>query len=110
MRQALAGMLWTKQYYYFDVDMWLDEHQRTRAADGRRPQPAVVPHGQRRHHLDAGQVGVPLVRRLGSGLSHRRRWRMVDPDFAKDQLELMLRERYLHPNGQIPAYEWNFAT
>ena len=95
MRQALAGMLWTKQYYYFDVDPGCDEHRR--APVRRRPARAIRNREwfhmvQRRHHLHAGQVGVPLVRGLGPGLPLHRRWRMVDPDFAKDQLELMLRE------------------
>ena len=66
-------------------------------------------HGQRRRHLDAGQVGVPLVRRLGPRLPRHCPARTVDADFAKQQLDLMLREVYLHPNGQIPAYEWNFG-
>ena len=110
MRQALAGMLWSKQFYYFDVDMWLGEH----GAD-----PLVAPSGAARNRewahmvndrrdLDAGQVGVPLVRGLGSRLP-RRRAVARGLDFAKDQLELMLREMYLHPSGQIPAYEWNFG-
>src|SRR6476469_8396459 len=53
----------------------------------------MVPHAEQRHHFHAGQVGVSLV----------------DFDFAKDQLLLMLRNLYAHPNGQIPAYEWNFS-
>ena len=74
MRQALAGMLWSKQYFGFDVDKWLEEH----GVDPLRPrQPAdaeqrMVPHGQRPCHLDAGQVGVSLVCRVGPGVSHHR--------------------------------------
>ena len=75
MRQALAGMLWSKQYYEYDVHHWLREHG-VDPWDSERPgqrgaQRRVVPHGGRRHHLDARQVGVPVVRRLGSGLPLR---------------------------------------
>ena len=75
MRQALAGMLWSKQFYYYDVDRWLEE----RGADPFEPtrhggaaQRPLAPHVQRRHHLDAGQVGVPLVRGVGPGLPRPR--------------------------------------
>ena len=110
MRQALAGMLWTKQYYYYDVDQWLEEHGSTRSTRPRgcAAQSPLGPHVQRRHHLDAGQVGVPVVRGLGPRLP-RDPAALVDPDFAKRQLKLMLQEHYLHPNGQLPAYEWNFG-
>ena len=73
MRQALAGMLWTKQHYYFDLDLWLREHAAhplRPPTQARRAQPAVVAHAQRRRHLDAGQVGVPLVRRVGPRVPH----------------------------------------
>ncbi len=72
MRQALAGMLWSKQYYFFDGDSWLEEHHSHPLHAGYRqlPELGVVPHGQRGHHLDARQVGVPLVRGLGPGLPH----------------------------------------
>ena len=64
---------------------------------------------QRRRDLDARQVGVSVVRGLGSGVSHFVRWRWSIPSFAKDQLVLMTREWYMHPNGQLPAYEWAFG-
>jgi mannosylglycerate hydrolase MGH1-like protein len=112
MRQALAGMLWGKQYYEYHVHTWLREH-------GVNPWSAAGPEGGPRNtpwfHLDAGDVismpdkweypwfaawdlalqTVPLA--------------LVDVDFAKGQMELLLEDRYLHPNGQIPAYEWNFS-
>ena len=75
MRQALAGMLWSKQFYHYDVDKWLEERgsdpfKATRKAGAaQRP---LAPHVQRRRHLDAGQVGVPLVRRLGPRLPRPR--------------------------------------
>ena len=111
MRQALAGLLWSKQYYEYDVHRWLREHNVNpwhpahRQLDAQR---AVVPHDRRRHHLDAGQVGVPVVRRMGPRVPHGP-LSLVDVDFAKEQVELLLRTRYMHPNGQIPAYEWNFS-
>jgi hypothetical protein len=63
---------------------------------------------QPRRPLDAGQVGVPVVRRVGPRLPHDA-VRAPGPDFAKHQLLLLLREWYMHPNGQLPAYEWNFG-
>ena len=67
MRQALAGMLWSKQWYGFDVDTWLTSATPIRCvrAVARVAQLAVVPHAQRRRHLDARQVGVPVVRGVG---------------------------------------------
>ena len=70
MRQALAGMLWTKQYFGLDVDKWLEEHgvDPIGSASATRSQPRVVSHGERARHLDAGQMGVSLVRGLGPGV------------------------------------------
>ena len=72
MRQALAGMLWSKQFFFFDGDNWLQEHHAHPLHTGSRkfPEPRVVPHAERRHHLHAGQVGIPLVRGLGPGFPH----------------------------------------
>ena len=74
-----------------------------------RAQRAVVPHGQRRRHLDARQVGVPLVRGLGPGVPLRRRWRWSTSTSPRTSSSSCCATRYLHPNGQIPAYEWNFG-
>jgi hypothetical protein len=110
MRQALAGMLWSKQFYHYDLDRWLDEH----GADPFRPRRAA-PRNAHWHHMENADI-----------LSMPDKWEypwyaawdlafhvlaltMVDPDFGKQQLDLMLQDRYLHPNGQIPAYEWNFG-
>ena len=70
MRQALAGMLWSKQFFFFDGDNWLDEHHSNPLHSGYHscPELGVVPHAERGHHLHARQVGVPLVRGLGPGL------------------------------------------
>ena len=72
MRQALAGMLWSKQFFFFDGDNWLDEHNSNPLHPGYRncAELGVVPHAERGHHLDARQVGVSLVRGLGPGLPH----------------------------------------
>ena len=72
-RQAFAGMIWSKQFYHYDVPEWLERRPRPAAAAAAtpsRPQQRVAAPQQRRHHLDAGQVGVPVVRRLGPGLPH----------------------------------------
>src|SRR5271169_6099504 len=68
----------------------------------------MVPHGKRPRHLDARQVGVSVVRGLDLAF-HTIALSTVDPDFAKEQLDLMLQEFFIHPTGQIPAYEWNFS-
>ena len=111
MRQALAGMLWTKQYFFFDVDKWLEEH----GVDPLRPSgrfirnSRMVPHGERSHHLDARQVGVSRGTRRGtwrSTPSLSPRSTSISP---RNSSTLMLQEFFLHPTGQIPAYEWNFS-
>ncbi len=111
MRQALAGMLWSKQYYHYVVRDWL-------AGDPAQPQPP--PSRQRGRNADWGHVHNDDV------LSMPDKWEypwfaawdlafhciplaLVDSDFAKEQLLLLLREWYMHPNGQIPAYEWAFG-
>ena len=72
MRQAIAGMLWSKQFFFFDGDNWLDEHQLQPPPYriSKCPELGVVPHAEPGHHLDARQVGVPLVRGLGPGLPY----------------------------------------
>jgi Mannosylglycerate hydrolase MGH1-like glycoside hydrolase domain len=110
-RQALAGMLWSKQFYYFDLERWLTEHKKHPLLDaggggGRNTEWF--------HMLNADVISMPdkweypwyaawdlAFHALPLGL--------VDFDFAKEQLLLMTRSLYFHPNGQIPAYEWNFS-
>jgi hypothetical protein len=110
-RQAFAGMIWSKQFYYFDVSQWLD-------GDAAQPKPPADRKSRRNcawSHLNNADVismpdkweypwyaawdlafhCVPLAR--------------IDPQFAKDQLVLLTREWYMHPNGQLPAYEWAFG-
>jgi hypothetical protein len=110
-RQALAGMLWSKQYYYFDVDKWLGEH-------GSHPLLGPDPHNTRNsewfHMLNSDVISMPDKWEYPWYAAwdlafHTIALSLVDFDFAKDQLLLMLRNLYSHPNGQIPAYEWNFS-
>jgi hypothetical protein len=110
-RQAFAGMLWSKQYYHYVVSDWLD-------GDPAEPLPPCERRHARnhewRHFFTRDVISMPdkwefpwfASWDLGfhcAALAH------VDPQFAKDQIILMLREWYMHPNGQIPAYEWDFG-
>ncbi|MBE7555461.1 MAG: glucosidase [Anaerolineales bacterium] len=110
-RQALAGMLWSKQLFYYDIEQWL-------RGDPGGPPPAASRRYGRNHqwdHLNNFDI-----------ISMPDKWEypwyatwdlafhciplaLVDADFAKRQLELMTREWYMHPNGQLPAYEWAFG-
>ncbi|MEM1415929.1 MAG: glucosidase [Myxococcota bacterium] len=108
-RQALAGMIWSKQLFLFDVRRWFD---------GDPTQPAPPPGRSRNHeweHLNNAEI-----------ISMPDKWEypwyaawdlafhcvplaLVDAEFAKDQMKLLCREWYMHPNGQLPAYEWAFS-
>jgi Glycosyl hydrolase family 63 C-terminal domain len=111
MRQALAGMLWSKQFYLYDVDKWLEE----RGSDPFNPARRTAPRNDQWHHMYNGDVismpdkwEYPWYAAWDLAF-HVLALTLVDSDFGKRQLALMLREQYLHPNGQIPAYEWNFS-
>jgi hypothetical protein len=110
-RQALAGMLWSKMIYLFDVERWLE------GDDPKYPPPEIRKHTRNIHwrHLNSMRI-----------LSMPDKWEfpwfaswdlcfqcialaLVDPDFAKENLWLLLFEQFQHPNGQIPAYEWEFS-
>ena len=111
MRHALAGMLWSKQYYCFDLDRWLDEHHAHPLRDEGGPD---VRNRSWFHMINDDVISMPDTWEYPWYASwdlafHTVALSMVDIDFAKDQLQLMLRELYLHPNGQLPAYEWNFS-
>ena len=110
-RQALAGMLWGKQYYYFDLDRWLEEH---------KAHPMVGTFNRKTrnmewfHMLNSDVISMPDKWEYPWYAAwdlafHTVALSMVDFDFAKEQLLLMLRTLYSHPSGQIPAYEWNFS-
>jgi hypothetical protein len=110
-RQAFAGMLWSKQYYHYDVRRWL-------RGDSAQPDPPKSRRQGRNHewrHLHNEDIismpdkwEYPWYAAWDLAF-HCLPLALVDPDFAKEQLILMLREWYLHPNGQMPAYEWNFG-
>jgi hypothetical protein len=111
MRQALAGMLWSKQFYHYDVDKWLQE----RGSDPFKPARKAAPRNDHWHHMFNGDVismpdkwEYPWYAAWDLAF-HVLPLTLVDPDFGKQQLRLMLLEHYMHPNGQIPAYEWNFG-
>ncbi len=111
MRQALAGMLWSKQFYHYDVDRWLEE----RGSDPFKENRKQGPRNDNWHHMYNGDIismpdkwEYPWYAAWDLAF-HVIALNLVDPDFGKDQLKLMVRERYMHPNGQIPAYEWNFS-
>jgi hypothetical protein len=111
MRQALAGMLWSKQFYHYDVLAWL-------TGDPSQPTPPEERwHGRNKDWTQLYNDDI---------ISMPDKWEypwyaawdlafhcvniaIIDPDFAKDQLVLLLREWYMNPNGQLPAYEWAFS-
>ena len=110
-RQALAGMLWTKQYYYFDLDRWLDEHHAHPLIGGVQ---RALRNSEWFHMLNRDIISMPDKWEYPWYAAwdlafHTIALSLVDFDFAKEQLLLMLRNLYFHPNGQIPAYEWNFS-
>jgi hypothetical protein len=112
MRQAFAGMLWTKQYFYYDLAQWLKEHN---VGPGSPPElRAKVRNAEWFHMHNDDIISMPDKWEYPWYAAWDLAFHMlplasVDPDFAKAQLDLMLRNDYLHPNGQIPAYEWNFG-
>jgi hypothetical protein len=110
-RQAIAGMMWSKQFYYYDIRQWL------KGDPGQPPPPDERKNGRNTdwHHLNNADI-----------LSMPDKWEypwyaawdlafhtipiaIVDPEFAKHQLRLLTKEWYMHPNGQLPAYEWAFG-
>ena len=111
MRQALAGLLWSKQYYYYDVHRWLTGDP---AASSPPPERA---HGRNRewtHLYNADVISMPDKWEYPWYAAwdlafHCIPLALVDSQFAKEQLILLLREWYMHPNGQLPAYEWAFG-
>jgi hypothetical protein len=111
MRRALAGMLWSKQFYYFDLDRWLQEHE---AHPLRDPKRADVRNRHWFHMQNGNLLSMPdcweyLWYAAWDLAFHCVPLSMVDPTFTRQQIELILSDVYLHPSGQIPAYEWNFG-
>lgn len=116
LRQALAGLLWTKQYFLYDVDTWLKEHTGPKGrADG--PERTLRRKMRNRdwfHMLNADVISVPDKWEYPWYSAwdlafHAVPLSLADSEYAKSQLELILREDYLHPNGRLPACEWNFG-
>jgi Mannosylglycerate hydrolase MGH1-like glycoside hydrolase domain len=110
-RQAIAGMMWSKQYYYFDVDKWLLEHEAHPLVGSGK---GAGRNAEWFHMLNSDIISMPDKWEYPWYAAwdlafHTIALSLVDFDFAKDQLLLMLRSLYAHPNGQIPAYEWNFS-
>jgi hypothetical protein len=110
MRQALAGMLWSKQYYHFDVATWLKEH----GADPDKPETKSLRNSEWFHMVNEHIISMPDKWEYPWYAAwdlafHTLALSTVDVDFAKEQLDLMLDHYYLHPTGQMPAYEWNFS-
>ncbi|WP_374688910.1 glucosidase, partial [Promineifilum sp.] len=110
VRQALAGMLWSKQFYYYDLRRWLEEHSGDSDSDLARQ----LRNSDWHHMLNAEIISMPDKWEYPWYAAwdlafHTVALNMVDAAFAQDQLQLMLRELYMHPNGQLPAYEWNFS-
>jgi hypothetical protein len=110
MRQAIAGMLWSKQFFFFDGDSWLEEHHSHPLHTGYRNSR----NSEWFHMLNEDIISMPDKWEYPWYAAwdlafHTLPLAIVDPDFAKEQMELMLRAVYLHPSGQMPAYEWNFS-
>ena len=110
MRQGLAGMLWSKQYFFYDVDKWLEEHR----ADPLLAETGVSRNREWFHMISDHVISMPDKWEYPWFAAwdlafHTVALSTVDIDFAKQQLDLLLVGAYQHPNGQIPAYEWNFS-
>jgi hypothetical protein len=112
MRQAFAGMLWSKQFYYYDLNTWLKEHNA--GPESTSPERSRTRNASWYHMFNADIISMPDKWEYPWYAAwdlafHTLPLASVDPQFAKSQLALMLRNEYIHPNGQMPAYEWNFS-
>ncbi|MFN3404711.1 MAG: MGH1-like glycoside hydrolase domain-containing protein [Cytophagaceae bacterium] len=110
-RQAYAGMLWGKQFYYYNISQWLE---------GDPGQPTPPPERKHRRNITWRHLNNSNIISMPDKWEYPwyAAWDLafhciplarLDPNFAKRQLVVLLREYYMHPNGQIPAYEWNFS-
>jgi hypothetical protein len=110
-RQAFAGMLWSKQYYYYDLARWLDGDPVGNMASPRR---RAGRNSNWRHLYNADIISMPDKWEYPWYAAwdlafHCLPLAMLDSEFAKQQLRLFTRDWYMHPNGQLPAYEWNLS-
>jgi hypothetical protein len=111
IRQSLAGMLWSKQYYSFDLDRWLREHGHHPLRAGRS---GNLRNASWSHMVNEDIISMPDKWEYPWYAAwdlafHTAPLAMVDVGLAKQQLDIILRDSYLHPSGQLPAYEWNFG-
>lgn len=111
-RQAFAGLLWTKQYYFFEVDKWLDEHGASPLIAS--PAGKTIRNKEWFHMVNDDIISMPDKWEYPWFAAwdlafHAVAIAPLDIDFAKEQMDLIFRDHYLHPSGQIPAYEWNFS-
>lgn len=111
IRQALAGMMWNKQFYLYDVNKWLKE----RGFDPYKTIRKATQRNEQWHHMENSDIismpdkwEYPWYAAWDLAF-HVIALTLIDTDFGKQQLKLLLSERYMHPNGQMPAYEWNFG-
>jgi hypothetical protein len=110
-RQAFAGMIWSKQFFYYDIDEWI------KGDPGQFPPPNERKHGRNaewKHLNNADIISMPDKWEYPWYAAwdlafHCIPLALVDAEFAKSQLTLLTREWYMHPNGQLPAYEWAFG-
>ncbi len=110
-RQAFAGLMWSKQFYYYDVEQWLDGDPAGPPPPGER---RAGRNSEWRHLNNADIIAMPDTWEYPWYAAwdlafHCIPIARIDPEFAKGQLIVMLREWYMHPNGQLPAYEWAFG-
>ncbi len=110
LRQAVAGMLWSKQFYYFDADTWLEEHH----AHPLQRDSRSFRNREWFHMVNRDIISMPDKWEYPWYAAwdlafHTLPIALADPDFAQKQMKLMLDGLYLHPSGQLPAYEWNFS-
>jgi hypothetical protein len=110
-RQAFAGLIWTKQFFHYDIETWM-------TGDAGQPAPppgrGAIRNGPWRHFFASDILSMPDKWEYPWFAAwdtsfHMIPFSLIDADFAKSQLKLFLREWYMAPNGQIPAYEWNFS-
>ena len=110
MRQALAGMMWSKQFFGFELNKWLEEH----GVDALKGNSRSMRNSDWFHMVNEHVISMPDKWEYPWYAAwdlafHAIAISAIDVDFAKEQLDLMLREFFLHPTGQMPAYEWNFS-
>ncbi|MBW4667320.1 MAG: glucosidase [Cyanomargarita calcarea GSE-NOS-MK-12-04C] len=108
-RQAFAGMLWSKQFYHYDVEKWLKGDLTTPPAERKKGRNSEWFHLNNENIISMPDKWEYPWFAAWDLAFHCISLAMIDPDFAKNQLDILTREWFMHPNGQIPAYEWAFS-